>query len=233
MYGSSVARALYGHGNYQARAAYAGGFTSAGGFFSGLKKLAGGAIKFATANPLGKALVGSIPGVGGALTAFDALKGIGAGAKVGLNKTLTPFKPGLATGGPAGGKLSLPAFGAAAARKASSRKASRKKRKSSRRPKRTSSRRRRRRAGAGDMLAAGDYGDDWSGTRPSRDKHGRYLTRAGGRRHHAAPPRRRRRGGRRRGAHVSFTTKDGRRVSFTAKGRDALGPWAIKGGGYR
>jgi hypothetical protein len=221
VYGSSVARALYGHGNYQARAAYAGGFTSAGGFFSGLKKLAGKAVSFATANPLGKALVGSIPGVGGALTAFDALKGIGAGANAGLNKTLTPFKPGLVSGGAAGGKLSLPAFGAAAARKVSSSR-SRKKRTSSRpkkRTKRTSSRRRRRRAGAGDMFSAGDYGDDWKGSTPSRDKHGRYLTRAGGRRHHAAPPRRRRRrrGSRRPGQRVSFTTKDGRTVSFTAR----------------
>jgi len=227
VYGSSAARALYGQGDFQRRSGYAGGYYAAGGFFSGLRKLAGGVVKTALKSPLVKSFASSLPVVGGAITAFDMLKGIGGGSKGGLAATLTPLKPAI-TGGAATGKLSLPHIAAAAKVGKSSRRKTRKK--ATRRRKASSTRRRRK-----TRLGQGDYGDDWSGSKPSRDKSGRYLTRAGGRRHHAAPPRRRRRrrGGHRRGGNVSFTTKDGRHVSFTAKGRDALGPWAIKGGGYR
>lgn len=64
---------------------------------------------------------------------------------------------------------------------------------------------------------AGDYGEDWSGSTPSRDKRGRYLTRAGGRHHHRKHRRHHRR---HRGGNVSFTTKSGKRVSFHARGDD-------------
>lgn len=210
MYGSSMARALYGAGDYQSRTAFAPGYYAAGGFFSGLKKLAGKAVNFANKTVVGKALVGAVPGLGGIVTAAGiAQRGLGA---IYDNKPSLSFKGYGGAGPGTGGKLALPAFKKAAAAKAAPSR-SRKRRS---RKRRAAPARRRRRSSRG----RGDYGDDWSGSTPSRAKGtGQFLTRAGGRRHHPEPPRRRRRrrGSRRPGQRVSFTTKDGRHVSFTAR----------------
>jgi len=203
MYGSSTARAMYGMGDYQSRSGYAGGYYAAGGFFSGLKKLAGGAFKAATSS-LGKTLIGAIPGFGAIPTVVGALQGIGKAAGM-----KPPNLKAAITGAAGGGIAKLPFSMAAGVAKRSSRR----KRTSSRRRKAAPRSRRRSKRGQG------DYGDDWKGNQPSFTKHGhRFLTRAGGRHHRREPPRRkRRRGSRRPGTKVSFTTKDGRHVSFTAR----------------
>lgn len=213
MYGSARARVYYGAGDYSRRMAMAQGYYPGGGFFSSLAsigKSALGAVSSLSKMPVVGGLLKSVPIIGTGLslasTAADIIGGLGAkriaaggvqqGPSVAAVKQLRDagvVGPGIGVGG-------LPSM-------ALERGSPRRRRSSKRRPRSTgrSSRRRRR---------AGDYGDDWSGNRPSRAKgSGQFLTRAGGRRRH---PRRRR--GRGRGQRVSFVTKSGKRVSFNAKG---------------
>jgi len=202
MYGSSTGRALYGMGDYQARSGYAGGYYAAGGFFSGLKKLAGGAVNLAASKGIGGALfrasAGMLPGVGTALQVAGAARGsklVRNMLKVGA-PALSAFGPaGKIVGGAIGAGLKLES-GTRRTRKRRARAATR--RSPARRSSRRSSKRRR-----------GDWGDAGG-----RDKRGHYLNARGG--HANFKKRRRSRGGR-----VSFTTKSGRRVSFTARGDDA------------
>lgn len=220
MYGSARARLYYGAGDYSRHLAMAQGYYPGGGFFDFVKKAVSGvtsAVKTVSAIPGVSSLVKALPVVGtiasGVGLASDLLGGIGARV----------IKAGGVEQGPSTAAVKqLAAAGAlpqAAARaagisglprmqveRATSRSSSRRRR-TKRKPKstgRTSSRRRRR----------GDYGDDWQGNTPSRAKgSGQFLTRAGGRRRHRTH--RRHHG---RGQRVSFTTKSGKRVSFTAKG---------------
>jgi hypothetical protein len=227
-YGSAAARAYYGAGDMQAaivRAqlgarrgrpasrpfARAGGFKlyvnrgayQAGGFGSFLKK-AVKVVKKATTAATAIGMGFATGGVGGAMKAGLGLIASGGGMGPAGTGSLMQKAAQYAVQGGAGSNVAgLTTFGAP-----KKRSSSRKRRSSSRKRRRsTSSRRRKRRA-----YARGDYGDDWSGDRPSRAKHsGQFLTRAGGRR-------RRRRGGG-GGGRVSFTTKDGRHVSFSPKRR--------------
>jgi hypothetical protein len=194
-------------GDYQARSGYAGGYYAAGGFFSGLKKLAGGAVQLAASKGIGGALfrtaAGMVPGVGTALQVAGAVRGSPL-----MRKVAGIAAPALTRFGP-GGRLVAGVVGSGMALE----RATRKKRgaggrkRSSRTSRRTSSRRTR-----GSKRRRGDWGDDGG-----RDKRGHFLNERGG---HANFRKRRRRRGR-AGQRVSFTTKSGRRVSFTARGDDA------------
>lgn len=226
-YGSARLRMYYGAGDYGralATTQMTGGYYQAGGFFSslgrslGLKSVlsnigakAGAFVKSAGGKLLsgvGGKLIKGIPILGTALTAFDIAKDV-YNAYKGPASSPAAVKAVAA----AGGGAALPAFSAAGIAGKKSRGGGGRKRK--RRPSRMrverGSRRRRPR---------GDYGDDWSGGKPSRDKRGRYLTKAGGRHHHRRHQRRRRHRGGKGRVHVSFTTKGGRRVSFNARRGD-------------
>jgi hypothetical protein len=215
VYGSSAGRALYGMGDYQSRSGYAGGYYAAGGFFSGLKKLATSKLGQVGLGLLSKAvpvmgpslaagvnlLAGKRPSLGDfAIPGYSSvMKGGVLGTKLG-----SPLK-GLLGGGKAGVKFS--AMGGAGKPKRGARRSirveaprRRKRRSPARRSSRRTSKRRR-----------GDWGDDGG-----RDKRGHFLNERGG--HANFRKRRRRRGG--GGGRVSFTTKDGRRVSFTARRGD-------------
>jgi hypothetical protein len=211
MYGSSVGRALYGQGDYQSRSGYAGGYYAAGGFFSGLKKLAGGAVNLAASKGIGGALFRSglslVPGAGTALQVAGAARSSGLFRKVAgiAAPALTRFGPGgRLVAGVVGSGLALENAtrrkrGAGGRKRRSggtTLSTSRSRRRPTKRTRRTSKRRR------------GDWGDDGG-----RDKRGHFLNERGG---HANFRKRRRRG--RAGQRVSFTTKSGRRVSFTARG---------------
>lgn len=212
---------FYGAGDYgraMAGMQMARGYYPGGGFFDFAKKAIGavsGAVKTIGAIPGVGSLIKAIPVVGtvasGIGLASDLLGGLGSkviqsrGVELGPSaasvkqlQAAGALKPAVMPGGALLPKM-LEASGATR---------SRRRRSTRRRSTGRTSRKRRR---------AGDYGDDWSGNRPSRAKgSGQFLTRAGGRRRHH---RKRRRAGQR----VSFTTKSGKRVSFTAKGDgDAL-----------
>jgi hypothetical protein len=200
MYGSSTGRALYGMGDYQSRAGYAGGYYAAGGFFSGLKKLAGGAVQLAASKGIGGALfrtaAGMVPGVGTAIQVAGAVRGSPL-----MRKVAGIAAPALTRFGP-GGRLVAGVVGSGMALE----RATRKKRGGGGRRRRSSSPRRSARRTS--KRRRGDWGDDGG-----RDKRGHFLNERGG---HAHFKKRNRRRGR-----VSFTTKSGRRVSFTARGDDA------------
>lgn len=78
MYGSAHARALYGRGDYQTRAAFSPGYYQAGGFFSKLKAVAAKGNKLLNKTVVGKALQVAVPGLGQA----GAL--LGGASKLGL-----------------------------------------------------------------------------------------------------------------------------------------------------
>jgi len=180
MYGSSHARIIHGgYGSMQHRAAYTPGYNPAGGFFSGLKKLAKKVQTVATKTIVGKALTAFVPGASTAVAGLSAANKVMGGLGVG--------KKAVKAGGPQ-------IIGTTTKKKRRKRRATGRTRRSA--------------------YSRGDYGDDWVGNKPSFTKHGhKFLTRAGGRHH-----KKHRRGGRRGGGRVSFTTKDGRHVSFTPGG---------------
>jgi len=95
MYGSALARSVYGMGDHQARSAFmVPGYYSAGGLLSGIAKLAGKVGKIAS-NPLVSTALSFVPGggliskaagvlstTGGIANAISKVKGIaGLGAK--------------------------------------------------------------------------------------------------------------------------------------------------------
>lgn len=218
-YGSARMRMFYGAGDYGRAAAavqMARGYYPGGGFFDFVKKAAGGIVKAATPIlgavgsvsklPVVGSLLKALPVVGTGLslaqTAGEIIGGLGAkrieAGGVQLGESARSVQQLRSVGLLPGPKAVLPSFNV-------ERASPRRKRSGGGRRRRTGGTSRRRRR-------AGDYGDDWSGNRPSRAKgSGRFLTRAGGRR-------RKRHRGRRRGQRVSFVTKGGKRVSFTAKG---------------
>lgn len=206
----------YTAGDFARQGGYYRGYYSAGGFFKWL----GGAIR----SPLGHALVSLIPGGTTAAAVGEAAGGLIGG---GMHGT-TPVEPGAASlpghsvqGLTSGGMMPShqvaeePAMGGgtpghAAHRHAAGHRGGRgvhRRRAGARRrrggARRRSGRRSSRRHPAGDFYAGGDV---------RRAESGRFLS------GHRWPARRRRRGrGRGRGGAVSFTTKDGRRVSFTPR----------------
>lgn len=226
-YNTARMRAYYGAGDYSTglalRQAYAGGaYYPAGGFLSSLgsiAKKAVGVVSKVAANPLvstGLSLLpfGGVLGKGASiasslltkakpvLSAVGKVAGtaaIGAGTAALVNKAMagSPVTPAQA----AGGRAALRSFGGGG----SSGTARSKPRKKSRgKARRAPARRRSRSRPRGDL----------------RDDRGRWVEgyvpmpypHSG---HYHGPKRGRRRGG---GGKVSFTTKDGRRVSFTARG---------------
>ncbi|HET8542493.1 MAG TPA: hypothetical protein VFL83_21645 [Anaeromyxobacter sp.] len=218
MYGSSLARTYYGAGDYNRRAAFTGRYYAAGGFFSSLKKLGskignvagmlpaaglklpgalgkGGLAKLA--GKVGGKFLRGVPVLGTALTAFDIGKDL-----VGAFK---PKAGAMTFSGLAGMQAEK---GPSSSSRRSSSSSRRRRRAGGRRSAPRRSARRRRRS----SYSRGDWGDPMG-----RDKKGHYLSRRGGHRNF----RRRRRRRRGRGQRVSFTTKSGRRVSFTARGDDA------------
>jgi hypothetical protein len=230
MYGSSRFRAYYGAGDYQRSVSYARGYYPGGGFLSGLLKKGVGLVSKVASNPLVGTALSFVPGGGllktglgiaGKVLSGPIGKGLAggvlSGAGMGLFDSAVAGAKGLmGIGGankPAAGQRQLAAFTGGAVERGSPkrkrRSSSRRRRSSSRRSssRRSSGRRRsRRRYQAGD---ARDSNGQWtSGGGPMKYPHH-------GHRH--PPKRRRRRGG---GGRVSFTTKDGRRVSFSAKRGD-------------
>jgi hypothetical protein len=232
-YGSARARTFYGRGD----------------FFKKLRKVAKGVTKVASSQ-LGRAALGFVPG-GGLLSSglslagsFDRKKmlpshtpfggvtqaGVGLGT-FGTAIELAKAMPGNRTGTPTNllgdlaKKMGMPFLpggkggSSASIEKMLPGKKRRKKRRTTSRPRRRSRSRYQR----------GDYGDNWTGNRPSRAKGtGRFLTRAGGRR-------RKRRGARRdHGGRVSFVTKSGKRVTFTPGKRRRRGraPNTLVGGPF-
>jgi hypothetical protein len=210
-------RMFYGAGDYgraMAGVQMARGYYPGGGFFDFAKKAIGAVSAVSKIPILGSALK-AVPVLGSALSlagmASDVIGGLGAkaiqaggvqqGPSTAAVKQLAAagvLRPAVTPGGGLLPRMLVEAGG---------RPRSRRRRRSSSRRRSTgrTSRRRRR---------AGDYGDDWSGNKPSRAKgSGQFLTRDGGRRR-----RRSKRRSRRAGQRVSFTTKSGKRVSFTAKG---------------
>jgi len=215
VYGSSAGRALYGMGDYQSRSGYAGGYYAAGGFFSGLKKLAKSKL-----GQMGlKGLSFAVPGIGSAISAGVNLA---AGNRPSLGDFLVPGYSNVMKGGLLGSKLGtgflknvafpggkssigaprLAKMGGGRLRAVETPRRRRKK----------AGTRARRRGGAttrrrGSKRGRGDWGDDGG-----RDKRGHFLSARGGHRNF-----KRRRRSRRPGSRVSFTTKSGKRVSFTAR----------------
>lgn len=226
MYGSARLRAWYGQGDYQrASVGFAPGYYAAGGFWGKLKKAAKGAVAIASKTGLAKTALGFLPGggllgtVAGAIPGLRSTFGGGildaaiasgkeafrtvttgkAGRPANVVKALMPPKGGgvLALGG--GFDVEKPKRKRRTKRRAAPRRR-RAKRTASRRSSRRSSRRR-------SSYSRGD----------ARESDGRWTS--AGRvpmdyphHGHYHPPKRRRRGKRR--GRVSFTTRDGRKVSF-------------------
>lgn len=229
-YGTAAARAYYGAGDYHsALALYSPGYYSAGGLFSFIGKAVKGVAKVAApaisglskiaSSPLGKLAASVIPGGSMIAAGASMVGGLMKGASPGAAMAGAALK---AFGAPKQGQAMIQAgipkaaphlatMGKVAAPRPRRRR--RKRRKTSRR--RSPTRRRSRR-----RYSRGDYGDDWSGNTPSRDKSGRFLTRAGGRHHHHTQRRHHHRK-HPRGHRVSFTTHSGRRVHFYARRGDA------------
>jgi len=205
VYGSSTGRALYGMGDYQARSGYAGGYYAAGGFFSGLKKLAGGAVKLAASKGLGGALfragAGMLPGVGTALQVAGAAR-----ASPFIKNMMKVGAPALGAFGPAG-KIVGGTIGAGLMLERGTRKSRKRRLRSVEAPRARKRRSTRRSPRRGSKRRRGDWGDDGG-----RDTRGHFLNARGGHAHF-----RKRRRSRRPGTRVSFVTKSGKRVSFTAR----------------
>lgn len=230
MYGSARMRAWYGQGDYQRRSVgFAPGYYAAGGFFSKLTKGIKAGASLALKSGLGKAALSFVPGgglIGAAASAIPALRSTFGGGLLDMAiasgkeavRTVTTGKAGrpaqlvkaLAAPTRAGGATALQLAGfnveAPARKKRKKRKSTRRAAPRRRRAKRTSSRRTSSRRKRRSSYSRGD----------ARESDGRWTS--DGRvpmdyphRGHYHPPKRRKR--KRRGR-VSFTTKDGRKVSF-------------------
>jgi hypothetical protein len=219
MYGSSRFRAYYGAGDYQRAASFVRGYYPGGGFLSGLVSKVGGLAGKVLSNPLVQTGLSFVPGggiiakgaqlagrflgsgSGAAMVAGGAKKLLGAGVKTLATGTILQAGSNLIGGG--GGGASIPSFNVEKPNKPKRRRSTRR-RASSRRSSTRSRRRGRRYYRGGDLREASGRWTSQGNVSQSYPHKGHY---------HPPKRRRRRRGGGRRGR-VSFTTRDGRKVSF-------------------